>query len=194
MKRQRQCTASKGEQKSKAKITTIRLAKMGMLVAISIVLVALVHFPIFPAVPFLEYDPADIPILLGTFAFGPIAGVMLTVVTSIIQGVTVSAASGIYGILMHILATGALVITAGVIYKKNKTRKRAIIGLVCGMIAMTVIMVGANLIVTPMFMGVPVSVVWDLMPFIAGFNAIKAGINGLVTFLVYKRISAFLHR
>ncbi len=184
----------KGEQKSKAKITTIRLAKMGMLVAISIVLVALVHFPIFPAVPFLEYDPADIPILLGTFAFGPIAGVMLTVVTSIIQGVTVSAASGIYGILMHILATGALVITAGVIYKKNKTRKRAIIGLVCGMIAMTVIMVGANLIVTPMFMGVPVSVVWDLMPFIAGFNAIKAGINGLVTFLVYKRISAFLHR
>ncbi|MGI6766468.1 MAG: ECF transporter S component [Lentihominibacter sp.] len=184
----------KEEQKSKAKMTTIRLAKMGMLVAISVVLVALVHFPIFPAVPFLEYDPADIPILLGTFAFGPIAGVMLTVVTSVIQGVTVSAASGIYGILMHIIATSALVITAGVIYKRNKTKKRAIIGLISGVVAMTVVMIGANLIVTPLFMGVPVSVVWDLMPFIAGFNAIKAGINGLVTFLVYKRISAFLHR
>lgn len=184
----------KGEQKSKAKMTTIRLAKMGMLVAISIVLVSLIHFPIFPAVPFLEYDPADIPILIGTFAFGPIAGVMLTIVTSVIQGVTVSAASGVYGILMHIIATSTLVITAGVIYKRKKTKKRAIIGLICGMVAMTVVMIGANLIITPLFMGVPVSVVWNLMPFIAGFNAIKAGINGLVTFLVYKRISGFLHR
>lgn len=50
---------------------TVRLAKMGMLVAIAIVLVYFIHFPIFPAVAFLEYDPADIPILMGTFAFGP---------------------------------------------------------------------------------------------------------------------------
>ena len=67
---------------------TVRLAKMGMLVAVSIVLVYFVHFPIFPAVAFLEYDPADIPILMGTFAFGPLAGVLLTVVTSVVQGVT----------------------------------------------------------------------------------------------------------
>ena len=57
-----------------SKMSTTRLAKMGMLVAISIVLVMLIHFPIIPAVAFLEYDPADIPILLGTFAFGPAAG------------------------------------------------------------------------------------------------------------------------
>ena len=69
------------ELQKKSKITTVRLAKMAMLVAISIVLVALVHFPIFPAVAFLEYDPADIPILIGTFAFGPVAGILLTVVT-----------------------------------------------------------------------------------------------------------------
>ena len=59
---------------------------------------------------------------------------------------------------------------------------------------MTVVMIGANMVITPIFMGVPASVVWSLMPFIAGFNAIKAGINGLVTFLVYKRISGFLHK
>lgn len=177
-----------------SKMTTTRLAKMGMLVAVSIVLVYLVHFPIFPAVAFLEYDPADIPILLGTFAFGPLAGVLLTVVTSIIQGLTVSAASGAYGIIMHIIATSALVVTAGLIYKSNKSRKGAVIALLCGVAAMTVVMIGANMVITPLFMGVPRAVVWDLMPFIAGFNAIKAGINGLVTFLVYKRISAFLHR
>lgn len=173
---------------------TVRLAKMGMLVAISIVLVYFVHFPIFPAVPFLEYDPADIPILMGTFAFGPAAGVLLTVVTSIIQGVTVSAQSGLYGILMHIIATSVLVLVAGIIYKKNKTRKGAVIGLVSGLIAMTIVMIGANLIITPIFMGVPRKLVWDLMPFIAGFNAIKAGINGIITFALYKSISGFLHR
>ena len=66
---------------------TLRLVKMSSMVAISIVLVYLIHFPIFPAVAFLEYDPADISILIGTFAFGPAAGVLLTLVTSVIQGV-----------------------------------------------------------------------------------------------------------
>ena len=58
---------------------------------------------------------------------------------------------------------------------------------------MVIVMIGANMVITPLFMGVPAQVVWDLMPFIAGFNAIKAGINGFVTFLLYKRISGFLH-
>ena len=176
------------------KMTTIRLAKMAMLVAMSIVLVAFIHFPIFPAVAFLEYDPADIPILIGTFAFGPLAGFILTVVTSVIQGATVSAASGVYGILMHIIATSALVIVAGIIYRRNKTKKSAAIAILCGVAAMTIVMVGANMVITPIFMGVPRAAVWQLMPFIVAFNAIKAGINGIVTFLVYKRISGFLHR
>ena len=121
---------------------TAKLAKMAMLVAISIVLVALVHFPIFPMVAFLEYDPADIPILIGTFAFGPAAGIMLTVVTSVLQGITVSAQSGVYGIIMHIIATTTLTCVAGTIYRRNKSKKSAIIGLVCGTIAMTAMMFG----------------------------------------------------
>ncbi|MFQ9412551.1 MAG: hypothetical protein ACLR1T_18100 [Evtepia gabavorous] len=39
-----------------------------------LLLVYVIHFPIFPAASFLEYDPADIPILIGTFAYGPLAG------------------------------------------------------------------------------------------------------------------------
>ena len=171
-----------------------KLAKMGMLAAISIVMVYLVHFPIFPAVPFLEYDPADIAIFMGAFAFGPLAGFGLTVVASVIQGFTVSAQSGIYGIIMHILATGSFVLVAGNIYKRGKSRKAAVIGLLCGTLTMVVVMFGANLIVTPIFMGVPVDAVKSLMPFILGFNFIKAGINSIVTCLHYKRISKFLHR
>ena len=173
---------------------TAKLAKMAMLVAISIVLVMIIHFPIFPMVAFLEYDPADIPILIGTFAFGPLAGILLTVVTSVIQGLTGSAASGVYGILMHVIATSAIVLVAGIIYKKNKTRKGAVIGLVCGVIAWIIVMIGANLVITPLFMGVTREVVMSLMPFILAFNVVKAGINSAVTFILYKRISPFLHR
>lgn len=173
---------------------TVKLAKMGMLVAIAIVLVYFIHFPIIPAVPFLEYDPADIPILIGTFAFGPWSGVLLTVVTSLVQGLTVSSGSGLYGIIMHVIATSVFALVAGYIYKGGKTKKRAVIALICGVLAMTVIMIPANLVITPLFMGVPREVVIQLLPAIAGFNFIKAGINAIVTFLLYKRISKFLHR
>lgn len=176
------------------KSETIRLVKMGALVALSVVLVYLIHFPIFPAVPFLEYDPADIPILIGAFTFGPVTGTILTIVTSVIQGTTVSAGSGLYGILMHIIATSTLVMTAGFIYQRKKTKKTAMLGLCCGIAAMAGVMVAANLLITPLFMGVPREAVWNLMPFIIGFNVIKAGGNGLVTFLLYKRISVFLRK
>lgn len=166
---------------------------MAMLVAISLLLVN-IHFPIFPPIAFMEYDPADIPILIGTFAFGPAAGILITVVTALLQGFTVSAASGLYGILMHIIATGTYVLVAGFIYKFHKGKKSAVIALIAGTLAMTAIMVPANLTITPYFMGVPVDAVTALLPFIIAFNLIKAGVNGLITFLVYKRVSKFLHR
>ena len=168
-----------------SKKKTVKMVKMGVMVAISVAMVYLVHFPIFPAVPFLEYDPADISILIGTFAFGPEAGLVLTVVT---------AGSGLYGILMHMIATGVLVLVSGMIYNRKKTKATAVFGLTAGMAAMAVVMVGANLLITPMFMGVSKDVVWKLMPFIIGFNVIKAGINGAVTFLLYKRIAMFLRK
>ena len=173
---------------------TVKLVKMGVMVAISVALVYLIHFPIFPAVAFLEYDPADIPILIGTFAFEPLAGLVLTIVTSVIQGLTVSSGSGLYGILMHVIATGVLVIVSGSIYSRKKTKTMAVVSLLCGMTAMAVVMMGANMVITPLFMGVPAEAVWSLMPFIVGFNLIKAGINGGVTFILYKRIANFLRR
>ncbi|QIB70413.1 ECF transporter S component [Aminipila butyrica] len=173
---------------------TVKLAKMGMLVAISVVLVYLVHFPIFPAVAFMEYDPADIPIFIGTFAFGPMAGLLLTVVTAVLQGTTVSAGSGIYGIIMHTLATGSFVLASGFIYRGRKGKKEAALALTVGVLVMTVVMVGANLVITPIFTGWPVSAVKDVMGFIVGFNVVKAGLNAVITFFLYKRISGFLHR
>lgn len=174
-------------------ITVKKLTHMAVLAALSVIFVALIHLPIFPSAPYLEYDPADIPILIGTFAYGPIVGLIITVVAAFIQGVTVSAAGGFYGILMHILATGTYVIVAGNVYKIKKNRSMAIVALACGTIAMAIVMCGANLIVTPIYSGVPVSVVKDmLLPIILPFNLIKAGINGAITFILYKTISKFL--
>lgn len=172
---------------------TRMLVQMGVLAAMSVLLVYLIHFPIFPAAPFLEYDPADIPILIGTFMFGPLGGLVVTAVSCILQGVTVSSASGIIGILMHFFATGSFVLVAGNIYKRNRTRKGAVIALVSGAITMTVTMVLWNLVMTPIFMGTPrEAVVALLVPAIIPFNLVKAGANSVVTFIVYKSVSRIL--
>ena len=108
---------------------------------------------------------------------------------------TVSASSGIYGIIMHIIATGTFVLVAGFLYQKHKTKKGALIALLCGVVAWGLIMMPANLIITPIFTGMPVEAIRGiLLPIILPFNLIKAGINAVVTFLVYKSVSPLLHR
>ena len=180
-----------------------KLTIMAMLVALSIVLVYLIHFPIFPAASFLEYDPADIPILVGTFAYGPLAGVLLTVVASLIQGFTVSAQSGVMGIAMHICATTILVLVAGTIYRVRRTRGGAVLALICGTLAMALGMLVFNHVVTPYFVTADVSdaaavaasrayVDTLLLPVILPFNLIKAGVNSLITFAVYKVVSRYI--
>lgn len=174
---------------------TRKLTTMAMLTALSVVLVAFIHFPLFPAAAFLEYDPADIPIFIGTFLFGPAAGLGLTFVVSVIQGATVSAGAGPIGIIMHFLATGSFAVLAGNLYKRNHTRKGAVVSLICGVIAMTAVMALCNLILTPIYSGLPVEdVAAMLIPVIIPFNLLKAGINGIVTYLIYKPIARIIHR
>lgn len=175
------------ENKSKPKRTTRNITFLAIMAALSIVLVYLIRIPMF--LPFLEYDPADIPIFITTFAFGPAAGLILTVIVSVLQGLTVSASSGIIGIVMHILATGSFVLVAGNIYKHNKTRKNAIIALAAGVGVWTALMILWNIIFTPIFMGVPREQVLTLIvPAILPFNLLKAGMNAVVTFALYKSI------
>lgn len=174
---------------------TRTLTTLAMLAALSVLLVAVVHFPLLPAAPFLEYDPADIPIFVAAFLFGPWPGLALTAVVSVLQGITVSAASGWIGIVMHFLATGSFVLVAGFLYKGKKTRARATVGLATGVITMSAVMCGCNLLFTPLFMGQPVeTVIGMLVPVILPFNLIKAGANALITWIVYKPISKAVHK
>lgn len=167
-----------------------RLTTLALLAAVAVVLVAIIHFPLLPAAPFLEYDPADIPIFIGTFLFGPAAGFALTAVVCVLQGLTVSVQSGIIGIVMHLFATGSYVLAAGNVYRKRRTRKAAVAALVVGTLTWTAVMCVWNLVFTPIFMGSSIQdVMGMLLPVIIPFNLLKAGVNSVVTFLVYKPIS-----
>ena len=169
-----------------------KLVVMAMLVALFVVLIAAIHVPLIPIVSFLEYDPADIPILIGAMAYGPAAGLTLTVIAAVIQGTFISV-TGPWGIVMHIIATGAMTLAASTIYKHRRTKGGAVIGLLCGTLARGLVMVPANHFITPIWMGAPVEVVDSLM--LAGilpFNLLVAAINSVVTFLVYKAVSRYI--
>lgn len=167
-----------------------RVVKLGLLAALSMLLM-LIRFPLF--LPFLEYDMADVPILIGTFLYGPWWGLLLTAAVCVLQGVTVSAGSGLIGILMHFFATGGFVIVAGLIYRWRHTFRGALLALVCGSLTMILLMVPLNLIFTGYFMGTPIEVVKSLLwPAIIPFNAVKAFGNSLITLLVYKAIGRAL--
>ncbi len=179
--------------KNKKNTNVNLLVKASLLAALSIVLMYVVRFPIFPQAAYLEYDMADVPILIGTFMFGPAIGLAITFIVCIIQALSVSASSGWVGAVMHFVSTGGLVLVAGLIYKKMHTRKGAVIGLTVGGALMVLLMIPLNLIMTPLFNGVPVDVVKGmLVPIIIPFNAIKAAINCTVTFIVYKALGKVL--
>ncbi|HEX2946790.1 MAG TPA: ECF transporter S component [Clostridia bacterium] len=176
------------------KMNVKKIATMGVLAALSIVIMLPTRFPILPAAPYLKYDPADIPMLICAFLFGPIAGFAVTVVEATLQTL-LFAEGGLYGWLMHIIASGAFVLIAGIIYKNKHDRKGALIGLVCGTLAMTLVMIPANLVITPIYTGTKVEDVANiLLPAIIPFNLIKAGLNSIITFIVYKSISKVVNK
>ena len=172
-----------------------RMVKLGMLTALSIILVYAIHFPIFPAAPYLEYDMADVPILIGTFLYGPWWGLALTAIVSLLQWLLVSPQSMWVGAVMHFCATGSYVIAAGLLYSRNKTRNMALIGMAIGAVLQTLMMIPMNLIFTVHFFGVPREAVIALLPTaIIPFNAIKTVANSIITFLLYKRVAKLLER
>ena len=170
------------------KIAVKKISTLGVMAALSIALAFFIHIP-FPPAPFLEYDPADIPIFIVSFIFGPWWGIAITVIVSILQGLTVSAGSGLYGILMHVFATSAFVIVSGLVYKRNRSVLGSVMALALGCLSQAFIMIPLNLIFTPMFMGAPVEAVLEMiLPIILPFNLMKAGINAIVTGLLFKHL------
>ncbi|HXL02398.1 MAG TPA: ECF transporter S component [Candidatus Atribacteria bacterium] len=169
-----------------------KLVYGGALAGLSLVVSLLIHFPLIPQAPFLLYDPGDIPILVAGFKFGPGLGLLLTAMVAVLFAL-ITGEGGPWGVLMHFLATGSYVVLAGFIYRRHRTKNGAITSLIVAPLFMAAIMVGANLLVTPLYLGVEREVVKGmLLPAIVPFNLLKGVINGAITLLVYKRISNFI--
>ncbi|MBR4892518.1 MAG: ECF transporter S component [Clostridia bacterium] len=166
-------------------LNTKKMVTLSMLSAISVILVMLIRLP-WPGAVFLEYDFADVPILIATLIYGPCAGVLVTLVVSVIQGITVSASSGIIGIIMHILATGFYVLISGFIYRRVRNIRGLAVALIFGAMVSTLIMLLWNVWFTPIFMGVPAKAVVNmLVPVMLPFNLIKTMANGVIVFVLY---------
>ena len=197
---------------------TLKLAKMGLMVAVTFVCL-FIRFPILPPpASFLLFEISDIPILIAGFVFGPLFGFAIGVIAILLHGFLIVMPSGPYGVIMHIIAVGVYVLVSGYIYEKfkkkdwnfvcpthpetvclvyqqSKLKQWGLLALIFGGLSMTVIMLPANLVVTPQFMGVPVEVVQAMIvPAILPFNLLKAALNTAVVFLLYKRLSPFLHK
>ncbi|MCR4403501.1 MAG: ECF transporter S component [Firmicutes bacterium] len=166
---------------------TKKLVTLGVMAALA-VLLSLANWPIFPAAPFLRYEAADVPVLIVGFALGPGPGLLVTLVMAVLMAV-ITGLDGMVGALMHFLATGALVGAASIVYRQHRTRAGAVAGLMCGTLAMTIFMPVANLVLMPVLYGYSRAQVLSILWILVAFNAIKAGINSAITFVVYKRVS-----
>lgn len=168
------------------------ITRLGLLAAIGVVLSYFIHIPVFPAAPFLKYDPADVPVLIGALLYGPIAGLGLSFVSCALTSLLVGQ-DGIIGFAMNFVATGSMVLVASLLYKYNRTMKGAIIALAFGTVTRILIMIPLNIFVTPWYTGAPrEAVIAMLLPTLIPFNAIKALGNSILTFLLYKRAGKLL--
>lgn len=172
------------------KSETKRITILAMVTAMAVVVTLLIRFPMVPAVSFLQYDPKDIVIMIGGFLLGPVAGLIISALASVIE--LLFKGGTVIDVIMNIVATCSFVCTAAYIYKKDHTRKGAVIGLICGTLANILVMLLWNYVMTPIYFGMPREAVVPLLPWIALFNLLKTGLNAVIVFVIYKPVSKAL--
>ena len=140
-------------------------------------------------VSFLTFDLKNTVLAVGALIFGPVSGIVTSLVVSFFEMITVSD-TAIWGALMNFLSSAIYVATAGLIYKYKRTMSGAIIALSVASIVATVAMIPLNLIITPIYTGMPTSAIAKMiLPLLLPFNAIKSVLCSAVTLLIYKPVS-----
>ena len=191
--------------------TRIRtIVSIGMLSGIAAVLM-LFEFPLlFIAPSFYKLDFSEVPVLIGAFAFGPIAGMAIELIKILLNLVMNGTLTFGIGEFANFMIGCALVVPASIIYSINKTRKGAVKGLIVGTLFMIVAGVILNAYVLlpfyAQFMGGMDSLIGlgtamhpsinSAISFavllVAPFNLVKGTAVSLLTMLLYKRISRII--
>jgi len=190
---------------------TKKLAILAVLCALAYVIMVYGRIPVLTVPPFLKYDPKDVIIVIGGFIFGPLSVVVISAIVSFLEMITVSE-TGIIGFAMNMVSTCAFACTAALIYKKMHSLKGAVIGLVVGWVAMAVVMVLWNYIMTPIYLAslsvgfmdmkalseaignIRPNVAKMLIPVFLPFNLLKGGLNAAITMLLYKPVRTGLSK
>ena len=191
---------------TKSKVNIRLLVGTGMLSGLAFVLQYL-EFPI-PIMPgFIKFDFSDLPALIGAFAYGPLAGVIVEFIKNLLHCTVTQ--SFTVGELSNFILGAVFTATAGLIYKKNKSKKGAIIGAIVGSVVMGIVSFPSKLfIVYPaytkfMTMEAIIGAYSELLPsvgklwqalliFNVPFTIVKGLISTLITVLIYKRLSPVL--
>ena len=206
----------KGAQKkngiSEPIFNTRKLAMIGMFSAIAMILHVL-DFPIFFAPGFYKMDFSELPILVGSFAFGPVAGVMMEFVKILLKLCIKGTSTAFIGDLANFVVACSLIIPASAVYSFKKTKKSAIIACIVGTLVMTVFGTAFNAVYLlpafSKFYGMPMdailamgtevnplakegSIVSFVVACVAPMNLIKGTLVSVVTLLIYKPLSPII--
>ena len=202
----------KGEKRmnTKRKMTTKMITQIGMLGAIAVVLM-LFDIPLPFAPSFYKIDFSEVPVMIGTFALGPAAGAAIELVKCLLKLVIKGTDTAFVGDIANFIIGCALIVPAGIVYKMKKTRKGAIVGMVCGTVVLTVVGCLMNaFVLLPAYakaFGMPIDAlvgmgsavnpaITDIRTFallaVAPFNFLKGALVSVITFVLYKYVSPIL--
>ncbi|HII4427112.1 TPA: ECF transporter S component [Clostridium perfringens] len=177
-------------------LNTNRFIKLSLLSAIAVILMY-IDFPVIPIFPWLKIDLSDVPALMGAFAFGPLAGVIIELMKNLLILIVKGTGTGFVGELANFLVGVALVWPAALVYKKNKTKKTAILGMVLGVLCIEVVGILANVYLLLPAYGMAMSkaeliqyVTVGLIP----FNGIKSILVCGITYALYKKVSVSIFK
>lgn len=170
------------------RINTRKLTVLAMFIALAYLCLFVFRFK----VNFLTLEIKDVFITMTGFIFGPITALGVAFVESLLEMVTLSD-TGFYGAIMNFVGSAAFAVTASLIYKYKKNLFGAVIGLVSAVVVMTCVMIIMNILITPIYMHAPRSVVYQMIPtLLLPFNLIKGTLNSALLFLLYKPFSEAL--
>lgn len=148
-------------------------------------------------VQFLTLDIKDAFLTIGALYFGPIAGIVMSFAVSLLE-LIFGSDTGIYGFIMNFIGSATFALVASLIYTYKKSLSNAVTGLFCACVTMTVVMIAANLIITPYFMaakGMTAQTVEKMIvPLLLPFNLFKGLLNAGIVMLLYKPVSVALKK
>lgn len=182
---------STSKKTKKSGLETKQLVILALFIALS-TLLSFVELPIFPAAPWLKYDPSACIALLAGYAFGPLSGIIVGAVSAFIHGLIMGDPWGSIMSIVHVLCW---VIPAACIFKAKKSRGWVVLALVVSAIVALAATIGANLLITPIYAGMTYEAVAALVvPVLIPFNLLKIIINSVLIFLLYAPILKLTQR